>query len=164
MLKVNDYVRYGAKGIFKIIEIQKRKNKDNKKVNWYVLYSNSDGVDTKILTPADNPTLRKIMSKEEALEIIEQMNDMEIIWDNNKRTRDELFHDILASGDMKKMAQLMKSIYFIRYEKLQEGKDIAQKDKDVFNNAEKLLFEELSLSFNIQKNEVLDFIMSKVTI
>jgi len=51
-----------------------------------------------------------------------------------------------------------------RVEKLQKGKDIAQKDKNVFNNAEKLLFEELSLSFNIQKNEVLDFIMSKVTI
>lgn len=161
MLKVNDYVRYGAKGVFQIVEIQKRRNKDNKKSNWFVLYNNCDGVDTKIVTPADNPTLRKIMSKEEALDLIRKMEDMEIIWDNNKRTRDETFHEILASSDMNKMAQLMKSIYFTRYEKLQEGKDISQRDKDVYNNAEKLLFEELSISLGIPKNEVLDFIMSK---
>ena len=162
MLKVNDYVRYGAKGVFQIKEIQKRRNKENKKVDFYVLYNNTDGVETKIVTPAKNDSIRKVMSKEDALSLIQNMEHIEIIWDNNKRTRDDLFREMLTSGNMTKIAQLLKSIHFTRLEKIKEGKDISQRDKEVYNNAENLLFEELSVCFDISKNEVLDLILSNV--
>lgn len=160
MFKVNDCVRYGAKGVFKIIEIQKRKNKENKKEMWYVLHSSNDGIDTRILTPANNPSLRKVISKEEVLDLLKEMDSMEIVWDDNKRNRDEAFRTILTSGDVYKMLQLIKSIYHTKKDKNKEGKDISQKDKDVFTNAENLLFEELAFSCNIKKEEVLDFILS----
>ena len=159
MFKINDYVRYGAKGVFQIKEIQKRRDKNNKRCEWYVLYSNSDGVETKIITPANNNTLRKVLTKEEAYALLDQIDSLDLIWDVNKRTRDEMFHDILVSSDLLKLAQLIKSIHFVREEKLKEGKDISQKDKDVYKNAENLLFEELSVCFDIKKDQVLDFIL-----
>lgn len=162
MFKINDYVRYGAKGVFQIKEIQKRRDKDNKKVDYYVLYSNTDGVETKIITPAKNESIRKVMSREDALSLIGEMENLEIVWDANKRTRDELFREMLTSGNLTKIVQLIKSIHFMRLEKIKEGKDISQKDKEVYNNAENLLFEEFSVCFNISKNQVLDVILSNI--
>lgn len=161
MFKINDYVRYGEKGIFQIEEVTKRKSQNNKKEDWYVLRSHINGVDTKILTPVKNATLRPLMSEKEIHHLIDDISSQQSIWDENKRTRDDLFKSIIVSGKMSELTQMIKSIQATREEKLLIGKDISVRDKEFLKIAETFLFEEISISCNIKQDKVLDFIMSK---
>lgn len=163
MFNIDEYVRYGAKGVFQVKEIIKKKNMQNKTTSYYVLCSNFDGLNTKIITPVDNNTLRAIISKKEVLQLIDAMPSVEVTWNEDKRLRENGFKEILASGQLKSLAQMIKSIHFTQQDKLKINKDISESDKQLFKNAENLLFEEISVSCEIKKDEVLDFILSKAS-
>lgn len=158
MYKANEYVRYGEKGVFQVQSIQKRALKGKELIDCYILYANQNGLETTVITPITNPFLRKILTKEEAIAVIKKFKDIEIEWNDNRHIRDEWARNILISGDVEDMAKLIKSAYLMKIEKNKVGKDISSKDKDVFRNAEKLLYEELSVSLGIKKEDVIDYI------
>lgn len=163
MFQKDDYLRYGAKGIFQVDDIVKRRDKNNKKTSWYVLLSHSNGVRTKILTPVENDELCNILSKDEAHQLIDEVPTLETIWNDNKHQREDTFKKILSSGKTRDLVQMIKSIHLAREEKLKEKKDISERDKEFFKNAENILFEEISISCGIEKDNVMNFINSKLS-
>lgn len=162
MCEVNDYVSYGAKGIFQIKDIISKKGKAGHKVQWYVLHSMKDGIETSVTTPSVNATIRKILNKSEINKLISDMPSFESVWDENKTVRYLAFKEMLESGDIQKLAQLTKSIYLIKLDKEKAGKQLAEKDKEYLGRAERLLFEEISLCFDIKQDEVLNFVCKKI--
>ena len=161
MFQVQDYVRYGARGIFQVEEIIKKELRPRHKEICYVLNS-VYGINTKIVTPASNPMLRPVMKREEIEQMIEEMPRLESEWIDDKRTREEVYRKILAEGDGRKLAQLIKSIYTQKQDKLRDRKSISRSDAEILEQAEELLHEEISLSFQIKKEEVADYLLSRL--
>lgn len=161
MFKVNEFVRYGSFGIFQIKDIEVRKTKEGKKQTYYVMYSN-DGVETKIITPIDNESLRPVMQSEEIEQLILSLPSLQDCWIEDKRLREEQFYKILKSGDMKQLAMLIRTLYLKKEEKATLGKQLAQKEQDILRQAENLLNEEVSLIAHIEKQEVVSYISEKL--
>ena len=94
--------------------------------------------------------------------MIEEMPRLESEWIDDKRTREEVYRKILAEGDGRKLAQLIKSIYTQKQDKLRDRKSISRSDAEILEQAEELLHEEISLSFQIKKEEVADYLLSRL--
>lgn len=162
MFEIDDYVSYTNKGIFQIQEILKKRNRKREVECWYVLHNIKNDVETSITTPSTNPSLRLIMRKQDILQLINDMPALETVWDDDKRIREHHFEELLTSGDIRKWAQLSKTIYEMKKQKEEMRKSISDKDRFYFDQAEDLLYEEISLCFHIKQEEVSDFIFSKI--
>lgn len=160
MFQINDYVSYTNKGIFRIQEIIKKQNRKREVACWYVLHNIKNDVETSITTPSTNPSLRLIMQKQDILQVIHDMPAIKTVWDDDKRIREDRFQELLTSGDVRKWAQLSKTIYEMKKQKEEIKKTISDKDRFYFDQAEDLLFEEISLCFHIKQEEVSSFIFS----
>lgn len=162
MLELNTQVRYGDRGIFCVKEITRKKNKERKWEDWYVLCAMHEGVETTVVTPSWNQKIRPLLRQEEILQIMEDMEHLPTIWIEDKRLRTDTFKEILSSGDFLKMAQLIKTIYLKKQEKSAVHKMISDQDNEILKYAEGLLFEEIALCFNVECEQVAQFIMQKV--
>lgn len=162
MNQVSEYVRYGCNGIFHVEDIRKRTGKDGVMADWYILRSHKDGVDTSVMTPVDNELIRPILSKKEISSLIKDMPKIPELLFEDKRQRFHHYQSILESGSVYDLVQMIKSIYLMRLQKEEEGKHLSEKDRELFSFAENLFFEEISISYDIKKDEVMDFIMSRV--
>lgn len=164
MFTSDTYVRYGAKGIFQVQEIIEKKGRHNTREFWYVLHSLKNGIETSVTTPVINTCIRQILDKETIQELIDEIPTLETIWSENKSLRYESFQKVIESGSARKLAQLAKTLYLIRDEKELCGKQIAERDREYLKRAEDLLFEEISMVFDIQQSEVKDLILHHTNI
>lgn len=162
MSYVNEYVRYGSNGIFRIEDIRKRTNQDGVIEDWYILSSHKEGVDTSVMTPVSNAAIRPVLTREEIIRLIKEMPCIPSIWSDDKRERCAHFKAILNSNNVYELIQMIRSIYLMRKKKESEGKRLSDQDKGMFMDAENLLFEEISISYDINKEDVADFIMEHV--
>lgn len=156
------YVRYGAKGIFQIQDIVKRKIGSRKAEDFYVL-SSVYGVDTRIVTPVSNPSLRLLMDQTQTKALIESIPEIDSSWIEDKRLREDTYKKVFNEGDNCKLVQLIKMISAKKTEKALDHKTISRVDEETFERAEELLHEEISLSVQIGKDQVADYILNRLT-
>lgn len=161
MFKEKDYVRYGSRGIFQVEQIIKKELKPRHPETCYVL-SSVYGIHTQIVTPASNPQLRRVMNREEIDRMIDEMPLLESDWIDDKRKREETYRAILEEGNGRKLAQLIVSIYSQKQDKLKDRKSLSRTDAEMLERAEDLLHEEISLSYKIKKEEVADYLLSRL--
>ncbi|CEH33620.1 CarD family transcriptional regulator [Romboutsia lituseburensis] len=163
MFNVNDYVMYGMTGVCKIIDITNEKFINNMKKEYYVLtpvYSEN----TTIKIPVDNVKIpmRRVLSKEEAISIINDIPNNNILWEEDEKIRKAQFQEMLKSGDCNELIKLIRCIY-LNKEYLQSiGKKTYQVDLDFMKDAERLLNEEFAISLNISPDDVYSYITNNM--
>lgn len=160
MFKEKDYVRYGSRGIFQVWTVIKKELKPRHPETCYVL-SSRYGHHTQIVTPASNPQRGRVEPRRN------RSDDrwkplLESDWIDDKRKREETYRSILEEGDGHKLAQLIISIYSQKQDKLKDRKSLSRTDAEMLERAEDLLHEEISLSFKIKKEEVADYLLSRL--
>lgn len=164
MFSVGNIVSYGMQGICEISEITEKKFKSNV-IKYYVLVPVFDK-SSKIFVPIENETLtskmRRILSKDEILNIIESMPDNEIIWIENDNERKEKYKEILSGGDRTKIVKLIKTLYLHQKHQKQIGKKLHISDERLLKEAEKLLYDEFAFVLNIDRNDVLSYIIDQI--
>lgn len=163
MFKVNDYIMYGMTGVCKIIDITNEKFINNDQRKYYVLmpiYSNN----TIIKIPVDNSkiTMREIISKDDVNSLINNMSNMETLWIDDERKRNEQFKTMLKSGQCEELIKLIKCIYYNQEYKKSIGKKSYQVDNNIMKEAERLLNEEFAIILNISPDEVTSYISSQI--
>lgn len=163
MFKVNEYVFYGTSGICKIDEIKRDNLTGEDVIDYYVLHPLNEN-SVKIMIPVQNTKviMRRIATKEEAVKLIDDMPSMDTTWIDDDRQRSEEYTDALKTGDHMKWLKLIRTIYLKKQELNSAGKRLSKTDETVFKSAEKLLFEEFSVSLSIPAEEVLPFILNRV--
>jgi len=165
MFNVNDYVIYNAMGVYKIVDICSEQDAlTGAEKKYYVLkpvYSNN----LTIKTPVDNNRvlMRKVLSKEEVMSLIESMPRQETIWIDNDKLRNESFKAALKTGDCENWIKLIKSIYQKKQEKEAIGKKLLKADEEIMKTAEKNLCEEFAVALNISPDQVVSYIKSHVS-
>ena len=113
MFNVNDIVFYADFGLCHILEIEERNFKSEVK-KYYVLKPISDcaSLSTNISVSVDTPrVLRKVASKEDTLEIINKLPDIEQTWISSYRKREQFYKEKIESGDLWSFALVINYIY-----------------------------------------------------
>lgn len=155
MFKVNDYVMYGMTGVCKILDISNEKFINNENRKYYVLspvYYDK----TIIKVPVDNNKIqmRKIISKENVALLINDTPNMEALWIDDEKKRNQEFKTMLKSGKCEDLIKLIKSINLNKESTKLLGKKIYQSDNDIMKEAERLLNEEFAVVLEILPSEV----------
>ena len=150
MYKVNDYVVY-KRNVCKIKEV---------KNNLYVLNPIDD--ESLIITISkDNNSIRNIITKEESLNLINSIPNIDIIKANDKLIENE-YKNLLNSGRLEDLVKIIKTTYLRNKVRIDNKKKIGEKDDNYFKKSEKLLYNELSISLNLSYEDTKKYIKESV--
>ena len=150
MYKVNDYVVY-KRNVCKIKEV---------KDNLYVLNPIDD--ESLIITISkDNNSIRNIITKEESLNLINSIPNIDIIKANDKLIENE-YKNLLNSGRLEDLVKIIKTTYLRNKVRIDNKKKIGEKDDNYFKKSEKLLYNELSISLNLSYEDTKKYIKESV--
>ena len=70
---------------------------------------------------------------------------------------------VLESGDRKRLAQLVRTLYLRQKHLIAKGRHLHSLDERFFKNAENLLFDEFSAVLGISQDEVFNFIETRLS-
>ena len=68
----------------------------------------------------------------------------------------------MNSGDVKDLAYIAKSLYTLKKERTNKNLKFSAIDNELFNKVNNLLFDELSLAYNIDRDDVLEFMLKRM--
>ena len=106
--------------------------------------------------------IRPLMSVEEAKEIIKYMNSVEAEFINNTKQRRDIYKRKLGSGNVMDLAYLAKQLFLFHYLNAKGTVvKLGPTDIEMLQNADKILFDEMSLVFNINNDEIKPFLIKK---
>jgi CarD family transcriptional regulator len=163
MFRKGDLVLYGENGICEIGDISTVDIPGiDKERLFYFLYPKENNA--KIYVPVDGDTskMRKLLSKEEALELLKSIPDMEPLKIRDKRKPEDTYKIAVNKGDRRELIKLIKCIYLRNKEREKEGKKITTIDERYMKKAEGLLYQELGSVLEIPKDQVLEHIIKVI--
>ena len=160
-------VLYGAEGVCRITGTERR-NIAGIPMEYYILQPVFNR-QSRVLVPINNRQLtekmRRVLSSQEIYDLIRSMpSDPDLHWEENETLRQDRFKEILQRGDRRELVGLIKTLYQHQQELAQKGKKLHQADERFFKDAEKKLYEEFAHVLNIEREQVLPFILEEIRI
>jgi CarD family transcriptional regulator len=159
MFNVNDYVVYQY-WVCKISDIKKLDYSDmgfEKDVTYYIMSSVYEK-ETFFIPVTHEDSLRKPLTREEALDLIDNLNSVEPI----SHLNDEEYRNIIHNYDCYSYAKIVKGIYAKNKYISSVGKKLSNVDGKYFHLAEKYLHDELAFALGIKSNEVEQYIKDRL--
>ena len=164
MFNIGDAVFYGVHGVCIVEEINGR-DVFGKVSDYYTLrpiYSFRSKVFVPVERTDKSVELRNVISYEDAESVVHKLKDAEIMWDDDRSARKAKFAVILRNCIPSELAVLVKTVYLKKKELEAQKKKLHSHDERALDDAERILFEELSFVFGIKREEVSSFIMQKL--
>ncbi|MCM1225850.1 MAG: CarD family transcriptional regulator [Clostridium sp.] len=161
---VGEHVVYGANEICRIEEKVKRCfDGVNEREYFKLIPVYSKG--SVFYIPADNydGKVRKLLTKEEIYELIDEMPDAKTHWCEDKNQRKNEFFSVLHSDNYRQLIAMMRSLYLQRKERNEKGKKLNAADSKVMQEAEKLIYHEFAFVLGIDEKEVNSLIESRIS-
>ncbi len=156
MFKVNDRVLYGAEGACVITDITNRKIGGGTR-RYYVLKPLYGGNMT-LYVPTENSALEKkmraMLSPEEAYAVIDSMPDIQCEWISDPKKRSATYNEIIANGDIKSVAGIIRTLYVKKKSREREGKTLCISDERCLKTAEHFLNSEFAAVLGIPPERV----------
>lgn len=159
MFNVDDYVVYQY-WLCKISDIKKLDYSDmgfEKDITYYIMNSIYEK-ETFFIPITNESSVRKPISKDEAISLIDSMPSLETI----SKLNDEEYRAIIHNYDCYSYARIVKSIYTKNQYNTSIGKRLSNVDNKYFHIAEKYLYDELSFALGISTNEVNQYIKDRI--
>ena len=155
--KEKEQVVYPLQGVGQILSIEKRPFKDQELL-YYIIYI--EVTDMTIMVPVDKAEelgIRAIVNKKEAeaaLTLIsEEFEPIPADW----KLRYQMNLDLLKEGSIKDIATVVRALYH-----RSKVKELPILERKLFDNALKLLIDEVSFSLNKEKDDVEELIFTKL--
>lgn len=156
MFEIEEYV-VCKKDVCKIIGIKKNHilGKD------YYILAPIDDESLKIELPTENRLgfIRKIISKSDAIKIINSVKNIEVMDNINDKMLENEYKKMLNTGDHEDLIKIIKTTYLRNDKRIRENKKISEKDYTYFKKAEKLLYNELSVALSMTYDETKEYII-----
>ncbi len=164
MYKIGDYIIHGTNGVCEVVDVGPLDSPVAPADKIYYTLTPVFKSGSKIYTPADNikVIMRPIITKEEADNIIKDINDIEVLWISDERKREFQYKEAFQSCDCIELVKIIKTIYLRKQSRLAQGKKVTVSDDKYFHMAEDSLYGELSFAMNMDKDKVKDYIMNQV--
>ena len=160
--ELNDAVIYGSHGLCTLCEIAE-KDFGGAARAYYVLrpaYSGSSvfyvPVDSEVLTAK----MRRVKSAAELRALLGAAED-EDAWIEDDRARQNHLRQVLDGGDTKALLATLRSLYRRRVSLVGAGRKLRAADDRLLRDIEKLLLDELSLSFVLEREDLFPLLPGK---
>lgn len=160
MYKENDYLVY-KKDVCKVREI--KKNKMNGK-DYYILVPIND--ESLIIdVPTDNKMglIRNAITKEEAENLIKKIPYIEPLKNIDDKYIEKTYKDLIYHGTHEDLIKIIKTSYLRNEDRAKGKKKLSDKDTKYFEQAEKYLYNELSISLGMSFEETREYIINRVS-
>ena len=140
-----------------------RSDRSDLKRKYYVLEPVFEKAST-IYTPVDNEkiVMRRIMNKEEAEKLISHISEIETVWIQEEKRREQTYKEAIRTYDSRSLVQIIKTLYQRKKSRINEGKKVLSSDELYLHKAEELLYSEMSLALSIPKERVEAYITEAV--
>ena len=163
MFKIDDYIIYGGNGVCKVTDIgvleMSRFDCEKEYYTLEPVYETG-----KIFAPIDNEkvVMRKVISKEEADELINSISSLEVNWVDDMKVRDNEFKDIIRNYDCSGFMKIIKTVIERKKQCASDGKKISVSDTNYLKRAQEYLTGELAIALNMPKDTVNSFINKRL--
>ena len=126
MYKVGDLIVYGRTGICEVTEITTLKMDGVPKDKLYYILRPVREKRGKVFTPVDNEkiVMRRVISKEEAEELIREIPQIEGLWIGSEKQREEKYKECMKSCKCAEWVRIIKTLYQRKMSRLKQGKKI----------------------------------------
>ena len=115
------------------------------KENIYVMKSRTENI------------IRPVMNREQAMVVIEFMKTVPAAFISNTKQRRDIYKKKLLSGDVNDLAYLSRQLFFFNYyNSIGQVVKLGPTDLQMLKDAESILYDELALSFNVDRTNVAD--------
>lgn len=164
MYDINDYVMCGENGVCKVVEIGTPPIGGIDKQRQYYFLEPIKGKTNVIYSPVDmqKNSLRYVIEKKDAKKLLEEIDALEITWEDKDNLRKEKYKQILSKYDCHGWLGMIKTVYNKKKELTQKGKKLHSVDMIYLSKLENLLYEELAFVMNTTKEEVMQIITQKL--
>jgi len=164
MFEIGEYIIYGNHGVCRVEDIGSLDipgiDKSRKCYTLQPVFSKA----STLYTPVDNDKvlMRRVMTNEEAMELMEQIPDIPLLWIENDKQREEVYKEALRSHDCANWIKIIKTLYVRRQERLSQGKKLTFTDEKYLNIAKNCLYGELSIALDLEKDKIEDLINERL--
>lgn len=164
MFEVGEYIIYGNNGVCKVEEVGPMNIPGIPKDKLYYTLNPVYSKGSKVFTPVENEkiVMRSVITKEEAWDLINSINDIETLWVTEERRREDIYKDIIKKCDCKEWVKVIKTLYLKKQSRIAEGKKVTATDDKYLSVARENLYGELAISLEMDKDKVEKFIVEKV--
>lgn len=164
MFEKGEYIVYGQNGICMVEDTTTLTLPDIKKDKLYYVLIPQNTSGSKIYSPVENNkvVMRKILTGEEANELIDEMPEIERLQIVNDRAREETYKKAIRTCDCREWVKVIKTLYARGQDRKEQGRKMTSTDEKYFRQAEDNLFTELSIALHLKKSEVEEFIKQKI--
>lgn len=164
MFKVGDYIVHGRNGICQVEDITHLDMSGADKDRLYYVLRPVNTRGNKVYSPVDSNKVkaRKILTREEADQLIDEIPDLEQLWISNDKLREEQYKDAMRDCDCRQWIRIIKTLYLRKKERIAQGKKVTALDESYLKLAENQLYGELAIIMGMEKNEMEDFITQRI--
>lgn len=161
MFEVGDFIVYGQNGICKVTEITQLEESGVDKNRLYYVLVPEKTRDSRLFCPADSDRIiiRKVISAEEAKQIMEESKSIEPLEIPNERARDGSYKMAMKSCDLRQSVSVLKTLLIRKKEREENGKKITTTDERYLKQAEEGLFSELAMATGMTKEKVKEIML-----
>lgn len=164
MFKVGDAVIHPAEGVCRITEITE-KEFGGKTDKYYVLKSVYDSKST-VYIPVEivreKGKIRPALDEKQVNDIIDGLEESQPLKTENDNQRRLIFKDILASGNVNDIGQILKTVYQLKTGIKQSGKKMKISDERIIRETEHSVFSEFAFSLGISPEEIPQYISERL--
>lgn len=156
MYEIGDYVIKANSGICRVEDTLHLDMPNADKNKLYYLLIPIDSKNSKLYVPTDTAeqSLRKVLSAEEAKEVIRKIPEVEPAWITNDKLREQAYKEAIHSCDPTALVSIIKNLYLRKKQRFEQGKKSTATDERYFKLAEDNLYAELAFALGKEKNEM----------
>lgn len=164
MFKVGEYVVHGRNGVCLVDDITHMDISGVDKNQLYYTLVPMKSMDSKIFYPVDSNRvlMRAVVSKEEAEQIVSEIENIEPMWIDNDRQREAKYKEVIDTCDCRNLICIIKTLYERTKEREAQGKKMTYVDEKYFREARETLYQEFAIALGIDKLEVEAYIKEKM--
>ena len=158
MIQEGDIVVFKCRGLYKVQKVGTLdfSGADRKKI--YYTMQSVDAEKEKAYIPVEGEhNIRRPATREEALTLIDEMDDIDILWVTNERMREREYKTCISSCECEAWVKILKTLY----QRTTKRGSITSMDKKYRQIAEKALYSEFAYALDISADEVDGFIKDR---
>ncbi len=165
MFSIGDKIMYGSEGVFTVAEYTSSPIDKNDTRQFYVLRPVHGPSGNVIITPVgnENVKMRAVMSRSEALALIDKIPDIPLLTVENEKKRRDTYRKALTSATCEELISIIKTVALRKEELLRNKKRISESDNDYEMKARFCFYGELSISLDIPLDSIEAFIKERLS-
>lgn len=164
MFEIGELIIYGGNGVCRVEKIGPIDTGMGTKDRMYYTLNPLKNKDSRIFTPVDNEKviMRPTMTKEDALALIDQIQNVETLWIGDERRRETEYKEAVRKCDCREYVKIIKTIYLRKKARLADGKKVTAVDERYYAIAEENLYGELAVALGMDRDQAKTFVEQRV--